>query len=73
MVVIFSFVTFVIFHLCVALSGQQDRHAKLVRELALMDERLRRMEARGNVGPSERHPTGYHEASSTGGGKDHSV
>lgn len=50
MVVIFSFVIFVLFHLCVALSGLQDRHACLVRELALVEERLRCMEARDKGG-----------------------
>lgn len=50
MVVIFSFLVFVLFHVCVALSSKQERIARLVRELALVEERLRRLEGDGNAG-----------------------
>lgn len=44
-VTVFAFVLLLLFHLCVALSGAQDRIAALSRELALLDERLRRLTA----------------------------
>lgn len=44
-VTVFAFLLLLVFHLCVALSGAQDRIAALTRELALLDERLRRLTA----------------------------
>lgn len=73
MVVIFAFVIFVLFHLCVALSSQQDRHARLVRELALVEARLRRVEAPDNAGNRELPPTDNHAAEGAGGGKESSA
>lgn len=73
MVVIFSFFIFVLFHLCVALSSQQDRHARLVRELALVEERLRRVEARERAGYRGLPPADHHETPGAGCGKEPSV
>ena len=74
MVVIFSFFIFVLFHLCVTLSSQQDRHAKLVRELALVEERLRRVEeARDHAGPRGLPPADNHQTPGSGCGKEPSV
>jgi len=44
MVVLFSFVLFMLFHISISLSCQQDMIARSVRELALLEERLRRLE-----------------------------
>jgi len=45
MVVLFAFVVFLLFYMSVALSRSQERLAQVVRELALAEERLRRIEA----------------------------
>ncbi len=70
MVVIFAFVIFVLFHLCVALSSQQNRIARLVRELALVEERLRCAEARDNAGNRGLPSADNHETPSAGCGKE---
>ncbi len=72
MVVIFSFVIFVLFHLCVALSSQQDRIARLVRELALVEERLRHVEAHENAGRRGLPTADNHATPGAGVGKEFS-
>ena len=49
LVVVFAFIVLMLFHFSVALSLSQHKLAQVARELALAEERLRRLEARADA------------------------
>lgn len=56
MVVVFAFVLLMLFHVSVALSKLQYKLSQVARELALTEERIRRMETGIKPGPHNRYP-----------------